>query len=93
MYYGEDLFEGDQNDDERDDRVESAASHFLVGLIETAAWLIGVVVVGALIGTDVASSPWFWVVLLALPLIVAAALWLRRTRKQERIRFDAGERT
>jgi F0F1-type ATP synthase assembly protein I len=92
MYYGEDLFE-DEGVDQGADRIESAVTHFFVGALETAAWLIGVAFVGALVGTDVESSPWFWVVLLALPPIVAAALWLRRTRKQERITFDATERT
>jgi F0F1-type ATP synthase assembly protein I len=91
MYYGEDLFEDD--DDNGADRVEGAVTHIFVGVFETAAWLIGGVLVGALVGTDVKSSPWFWVVLLALPPIVALALWLRRTRKQERITFGAEERS
>jgi hypothetical protein len=52
-----------------------------------------VAVVGVLVGTNLESSPWFWLVLLALPPNVALALWLRRTRKQERIVFDARERS
>jgi F0F1-type ATP synthase assembly protein I len=91
MYSG-DLFE-DERDDNGADRIEGAVTHFLVGAFETAAWLIGAVLVGTLVGTDVESSPWFWVVLLALPPIVAAAVWLRRTRKQERLTFDATERS
>jgi hypothetical protein len=90
MYYGEDLFEDDR-DDKGADRIERAVTHFLVGAFETAAWLIGVVLVGALVGTDVESSPWFWAVLIAFPPIVATALWLRRTRKQERITLDPAE--
>jgi F0F1-type ATP synthase assembly protein I len=92
MYYGEHLFE-DEDGDKGGARVERAVTHFLVGAFEAAAWLIGVVLVGALVGTDVESSPWFWVVLLALPPIIAAGLWLRRIRKLERITLDPSERS
>ena len=89
MYYGEDLFDAD---DENDDRVDSTLTHFLLGAVEAAAWLVGLAVAGALIGADLESSPWFWVVLIALPLILGMALWLRGTRKGERVAFDATER-
>src|SRR5919106_5361162 len=81
MYYGEDLFD-DEVDDDGADRVDDALTHVFVGAFEAGAWLIGVAIVGALFGTDLESSPWFWVVLVALPLIVGLALWLRRTRKR-----------
>jgi hypothetical protein len=90
MYYGEDLFDSEVDDD-RADRIDNALTHFLVGAFETAAWLIGLAIVGAVVGTDLQSSPWFWVVLISLPLIVALALLLRRTRKRERIAFDPTE--
>jgi F0F1-type ATP synthase assembly protein I len=87
MYYGEDLFE-EESDEENSDRLEKTLTHLLAGAFETAAWLLGAAIVGALVGTDLESSPWFWVVLLALPAVVALALWLRRTRTQERLEFD-----
>lgn len=92
MYYGEDLFE-DEGDDEGADRIKNGLTHVFVGAFETVAWLVGAAIVGALVGTDLESSPWFWVVLIALPPILAVALWLRRTRKQERIEFDLPERS
>jgi F0F1-type ATP synthase assembly protein I len=92
MYYGEDLFD-DEVDGDGKDRVDNALTHVFVGAVETAAWLIGVAIVGALVGTDLESSPWVWVVLIALPLIVGFALWLRRTRQQERIAFGPAERS
>jgi F0F1-type ATP synthase assembly protein I len=92
MYYGEDLYE-DEVDDEGADRIDNALTHFLIGTLEAAAWLVGLAVVGALVGTDRESSPWFWAVLIALPLIVALALLLRRTRKHERIAFGPIERS
>jgi F0F1-type ATP synthase assembly protein I len=92
MYYGEDLFE-DEGDDEGADRIKNGLTHVFVGAFEAVAWLIGVVIVGALVGTDFESSPWFWVVLIALPLIVAVALWLRRTRRQEHVTFDLPQRS
>lgn len=79
--------------DEGADRIDNALTHFFVGALEAAAWLVGLAVVGALIGTDLESSPWFWAVLIALPLIVALALLLRRTRKRERIAFRPTERS
>jgi F0F1-type ATP synthase assembly protein I len=88
VYYGEDLY-----DDEDHDRADNPLTHFFVGAFEAAAWLVGVAVVGALVGTDLESSPWFWVVLIALPLILGVALLLRRTRKHERIAFDPTERS
>jgi F0F1-type ATP synthase assembly protein I len=87
MYSGGDLYE-DEVDDDGTDRIDKAVTHFFVGVLEAAAWLVGLAVVGALIGTDVESSPWFWAVLIALPLIVALALLMRRTRKHERVVFD-----
>lgn len=92
MYYGEDLFD-DEVDNDGAGRIKNVATHFFVGAFEAAVWLVGVAIVGALVGTDLESSPWFWVVLIALPLIVGLALWLRRTRKHERIAFDATERS
>jgi uncharacterized protein (DUF983 family) len=92
MYYGEDLYE-DEVEDEGADRVDNALTHFFIGVLEAAAWLVGLAVVGALVGTDLESSPWFWAVLIALPLIVALALLLRRTRKHERIVFGPIERS
>jgi F0F1-type ATP synthase assembly protein I len=91
MYYGEDLY--DDVDEDDDDRIENALTHFLLGAFEVAAWLVGAAVVGAFVGTDLESSPWFWVVLIALPLIVGLALLLRRTRKHERLTFDLPERS
>ena len=92
VYDGEDLYE-DEVEDEGADRVDNALAHFLIGVLEAAAWLVGLAVVGALVGTDLESSPWFWAVLIALPLIVALALLLRRTRKHERIVFGPTERS
>jgi hypothetical protein len=86
MYYGEDLYDGE--DDDQDD---GALTHFFIGALEAAAWLLGLAVAGALVGTDLESSAWFWVVLIALPLILGVALLLRRTRKHERLLFDARE--
>jgi uncharacterized protein (DUF983 family) len=80
-------------DDQDTDRVEDTLAHLLVGALEAAAWLVGLAVVGALVSTDLESSPWFWAALVALPIIVAVALLLRRTRKQERIIFDRIERS
>jgi hypothetical protein len=60
MYSGEDLYDGD---DEDDDRVDSPLTHFFLVAVEAAAWLIGLAVAGALIGADLESSPWFWVIL------------------------------
>jgi hypothetical protein len=90
MHYGEDLYD-DEVDDEGAGRIDNALTHFFVGALEAAAWLVGLAVVGVLVGTDLESSPWFWAALIALPLIVALALLLRRTRKQERIVFDRTE--
>jgi F0F1-type ATP synthase assembly protein I len=90
VYYGEDLFD-DEVDDNGANGIENALSHFFVGALETAAWLAGAAVVGALIGTDLRSSPWFWLALIVLPLALGSAIYLRRTRRQERIRFDAGD--
>ena len=92
MHYGEDLH-GEELNDEGANRVGNALTHLFIGALEAAAWLVGLAVVGALVGTDLESSPWFWAVLIALPLTVALALWLRRTRKQERIAFDPKERS
>ena len=92
MYYGEDLYD-DAVDDEGADRMDRTLTHLFLGAFEAAAWLVGLAVVGALVGTDLESSPWFWVVLIGLPLFVALALLLRRTRKHERISFDATERS
>jgi F0F1-type ATP synthase assembly protein I len=92
MYYGDDLCEGEV-DDEGPDRIDSTLTHLFLGALEAAAWLVGLAVVGALVGTDLESSPWFWVVLIALPLFVALALLLRRTRKRERIAFEPTERS
>jgi len=92
VYYGEDLFE-DEGDDEGADRIKNGLTHVFVGAFETVAWLVGAAIVGALVGTDLESSPWSWVVLIALPLIVAVALWLRRTRRQERVTFDRLQRS
>jgi F0F1-type ATP synthase assembly protein I len=90
MYYGEDLFD-DELEDDGADRIDRTLTHFFVGVFEAAAWLIGAAVVGALVGTDLKSSPWLWVVLIALPLIVGVALWLRRTRQNERIALRPSE--
>jgi F0F1-type ATP synthase assembly protein I len=87
MHYGEDLYDDEVNDDGAD-RIDNALTHFFVGALEAAAWLVGLAVVGVLVGTDLESSPWFWVVLISLPIIVGLALLLRRTRKHERIAFD-----
>jgi F0F1-type ATP synthase assembly protein I len=92
MYYGEDPFD-DKIDHDGADRIEHVVTHFLVGALEAAAWLAGVAIFGVLVGTDLESSPWFWVVLIVLPLILGLALWLRRTRKRERLAFDATERS
>jgi F0F1-type ATP synthase assembly protein I len=92
MYYGEDLYD-DEVDDEGADRIDSTLTHLFLGGFEAAAWLVGLAVIGALVGTDLESSPWFWVVLIALPLFVALALLLRRTRKRERIAFEPTERS
>ena len=83
----------DEVDDEGADRMDSTLTHLFLGAFEAAAWLVGLAVVGALVGTDLESSPWFWVVLIALPLILGLALLLRRTRKHERIAFDSTERS
>jgi F0F1-type ATP synthase assembly protein I len=91
MYYGEDLFDEDV-DDVGADRVERALTHVVLGAFEAVAWLLGAAIVGAVVGTDLESSPWFWVVLIALPLIVGVALWLRRTRIHERVAFDPPDR-
>jgi hypothetical protein len=88
VYYGEDLY-----DDDGADRIDSALTHFFVGALEAAAWLVGLAVVGALVGTDLESSPWFWVVLIASPILVGLALLLRRTRKHERMVFDRPEQS
>jgi hypothetical protein len=87
MYYGEDLFDEEVEEDGAD-RIEGALTHIALGAFEAVAWVLGAAIVGALVGTDLESSSWFWVVLIALPLIVGVALWLRRTRKQERVAFD-----
>jgi uncharacterized protein (DUF983 family) len=92
VYYREDLYE-DEVEDEGADRVDNALTHLLIGVLEAAAWLVGLAVVGALVGTDLESSPWFWAVLITVPLIVALALLLRRTRKHERIVFGPIERS
>ena len=91
MYYGEDLYD-DEVDDEGADRIDNAVTHFIIGALEAAAWLVGLALVGALVGTDLESSPWFWVVLIMLPLILGVALLLRRTRKHERIVLAPTER-
>jgi hypothetical protein len=92
MHYGEDLYD-DEVGDAGAGRIDNALTHFFVGALEAAAWLAGLAIVGALVGTDLAASPWFWVVLIALPLIVGVALLLRRTRSRERIVFDPIERS
>jgi F0F1-type ATP synthase assembly protein I len=91
MYYGEDPYD-DEVDDEGADRIDNALTHFFIGALEAAAWLVGLALVGALVGTDLESSPWFWVVLIMLPLILGVALLLRRTRKHERIVLAPTER-
>jgi hypothetical protein len=83
VYY-EDLFD-DEVEDDGSDRIDSALTGVVFGVVEAAAWLIGAAIVGAIASTDIESSPWLWVMLAALPVLVAVALWLRRTRKQERI--------
>jgi F0F1-type ATP synthase assembly protein I len=92
MHYGEDLYE-EEVDGDGADLIDNALTHFFVGALEAAAWLVGLAVVGALVGTDLESSPWFWVALIALPIIVGLALLLRRTRKHERIAFDRTDRS
>jgi hypothetical protein len=92
VYYGEDLFDDDVDED-RSDGLDSTLAGVVLGVVEAAAWLIGVAIVGAVASTDLRSSPWLWVVLVALPLLVAVALWLRRTRQQERIMLRPTERS
>jgi hypothetical protein len=92
VYYGEDLFD-DEVEDEGSDRIDSALTSVVFGVVEAAAWLIGVAIVGAVASTDLKSSPWLWVALVALPLLVTVALWLRRTRQQERIMLRPTERS
>jgi hypothetical protein len=79
--------------DDGSSRSGSALTSVVFSVIEAAAWLIGIAVVGAVASTDLESSPWLWVILLALPLLVVVALWLRRTRKQERILLGPTERS
>jgi hypothetical protein len=88
---GEHLNDGVE--DEGSVRTDSALTTVAFSVVEAAAWLIGIAVVGAVASTDLESSPWLWVALAALPLLVAVALWLRRTRQQERIMLRPTERS
>jgi membrane protein implicated in regulation of membrane protease activity len=92
MYSGDDLYE-DEADDDGADRIDKAVTHLFVGVLEAAAWLVGLAAVAALIGTDVESSPWFWAALIALPLIITLALLMRRTRRRERVAYDRTDRS
>ena len=91
MYSSDNLYEDEADDGA--DRIDKAVTHLFVGVFEAATWLVGLAAVAALIGTDVESSPWFWAVLIALPLIITLALLMRRTRRRERVAFDRTDRS
>jgi Flp pilus assembly protein TadB len=89
--YRDDLV--DEVEDDGSDRNDSAIAGVVFSVVEAAAWLIGIAIVGAIASTDLESSLWLWVVLLGVPLLVAVALWLRRTRRQERVMLRPTEQS
>jgi hypothetical protein len=90
MYSGEELFDDDGNDEDEDDG-GGVATSFLIGALEAAGGLLVFAVIGAVAGTELESSPWFWLAVLALASGLGMALLLRRTRNAERLMFDARE--
>jgi hypothetical protein len=87
MYSGEDLF--DDADDE--DEGGGILAGLLTGALEAAGGLVVFAVIGAVAGTDLESSLWFWLVVAGVGSGLAIALLLRRTRNAERLAFDPRE--
>jgi hypothetical protein len=87
MYSGEDLFDdGDYEDD------GGVVTRFLAGALEAAGGFVVLAVIGAVAGTELESSAWFWLVVIAVASGLGIALLLRRTRKAERLVFGPTER-
>jgi Flp pilus assembly protein TadB len=89
--YREDLV--DEVEDDGPHGIDSPIAGVVFSVIEAAAWLGGIAIVGAIASTDLESSLWLWVVLVGVPLLIAVALWLRRTRRQERVMLRPTEQS